>query len=296
MAALTGDSVPFEAHATLRKNGAIAIDALTLGLAAGRLTADAVVGQPNREIAAHVAVSLPDLAAASGVAGEKVSGSAELHATVSGTEDRPRLRIEASGESLGAAGLGVAQTQAEAAISWSAKPADPGARLVIEANGELHGIVLPEGVPRDLGRDLRWSLSASAKPDGSVVELTELTAHGAGIDVTGSGTIADYGSAIDGRIRVTVAELGAFSGVVGHKIGGKLTLDVTAEQHGGGSRARQGRRQRRKPRHRGPRRECADRPLGCDCRLRRTRGQRHRAPRPPRRDRRQNGDWRERAV
>ncbi len=233
MAALTGDSVPLQAHATLREDGAIAIDGLTLGLAAGRLTADALVGRPDREIAAQIAVSLPNLGAASDLAGEKVSGSAELRATVSGTEDRPRLRIEASGESVGVAALGAARAQAQATISWSAKPADPTARLVVVADGELRGLVLPEAVPRDLGRDLRWSLSASAKPDGSLVELTDLTARGAGIDVAGTGKVADHGNAIDGRIRVTIAELGAFSGLIGHKIGGKLTLDVTAEQQGG---------------------------------------------------------------
>ena len=52
-------------------------------------------------------------------------------------------------------------------------------------------MVLPEAVPRALGRDLRWSLSAGATPDFSLVELTDIAAHGAGIDVAGSGRVAE---------------------------------------------------------------------------------------------------------
>ena len=233
LAALTGDSVPVEARATLREDGALAIEALTLGLPAGRLDADALIGRPDREVAAHVAVDLSDLAPASALLGQTVQGSAELSVTVSGTEDRPRVRIEASGGSLRIGGAAAAQGRAQAAVSWSAKPADPAARLLIAADGELRGLALPEGVPRSLGRDLRWSLSASAKPDFSLVELGDFTARGAGIDIAGTGRIAERGDAIDGKMRLVVAELGAFSGIVGHRIGGRLSLDVTAEQQGG---------------------------------------------------------------
>jgi len=45
--------------------------------------------------------------------------------------------------------------------------------------------------------------------------------------------MAEGGDAIDGKMRLVVAELGAFSGLVGHRIGGRLSLDVTAEQQGG---------------------------------------------------------------
>ena len=192
-----------------------------------------MIGRPDREVAAHVAVNFSDLAPASALLGQTVQGSAELSVTVSGTEDRPRVRIEASGGSLRIGGTAAAQGRAQAAVSWSAKPADPAARLLIAADGELLGLALPEGVPRSLGRDLRWSLSASAKPDFSLVELGDFTARGAGIDIAGSGRIAERGDAIDGKMRLVVAELGAFSGFVGHRIGGRLSLDVTAEQQGG---------------------------------------------------------------
>ena len=186
LAALTGDSVPVEARATLREDGALAIEALTLGLPAGRLDADAVIGRPDREVAAHVAVNFSDLAAASALLGQTVQGAAALNVTVSGTEDRPRVQIEATGGSLRIGGTGAAQGRAQVAVSWSAKPADPAARLLIAADGELLGLALPDGVPRNLGRDLRWSLSASAKPDFSLVELGDFTARGAGIDIAGA--------------------------------------------------------------------------------------------------------------
>ena len=99
MAALTGDSVPFQAHATLREDGAVAIDALTLGLAAGRLTADAVVGRPDREIAAHIAVSLPDLGRGERSCrreGERLGGAARHgigHGRPASPADRGQRRI-----------------------------------------------------------------------------------------------------------------------------------------------------------------------------------------------------------
>jgi translocation and assembly module TamB len=232
LAALTGDSVPVQARATLRQDGALAIEALTVGLRGGRLTADAVVGRPDRAIEGHVAIDRADLAAASALVGAPVRGTAALRATVSGSEEQPQVRIEASGDALGVGALNAAQGRAQVTVAWSPRttdqPADPAAHLLIAADGELHGMALPDGVPRALGRDLRWSLSAGATPDFSRVELTDIAAHGAGIDVAGSGTVAEGGSAINGKMRVSIAELGAFSGLVGQKIGGQLVLDVTA--------------------------------------------------------------------
>ena len=231
IAALTGDSMPVAARATLRENRAISIDALSIGMAAGRLTADAVFAAPDRAIAGHIRASLTDLAAASPVLGEPVRGSAELSATIAGTEDRPSLRIEASGESIGVAGAAADHAEAQVAVAWSASVNDPAARLTIAAGGQLRGVAMPDGVPPEIGRDLRWSLSATAAPDASAVELSEFSARGAGIDIAGAGRLEQYGRVLDGRMVVSVAELGAFAGMVGHKIGGALTLDVSARQH-----------------------------------------------------------------
>ena len=230
MAALTGDAMPITARATLREEGAIALDELAIELAAGRLAAAADFAGPDRAIAGHVSVSLSDIAAASALAGEPLRGSAQLAAAISGTEDRPRLRIEATGESIGFAGSGADRAAAQAEIAWDAKPADPAARLSVAASGQLRGVALPDGVPHDLGRDLDWSLSGSAAPDARAVELREFTVQGVGIDVAGAGRIEEYGRVLDGRMRILVAELGAFAGLVGHPIGGSLTLDVSARQ------------------------------------------------------------------
>ena len=53
--------------------------------------------------------------------GATVQGAAALHATVSGSEDRPRVRIEASGDALGIGGSGAAQGRAQATVAWSAQ-------------------------------------------------------------------------------------------------------------------------------------------------------------------------------
>ena len=192
--------------------------------------------------------------------------------------DRGKRRIARA-----SAASGAAQGRAQAAVSWSAKPADPGGAAADRGGRGAARLALPDGVPRNLGRDLRWSLSASAKPDFSLVELGDFTARGAGIDIAGTGRIAERGARSTERCVVVVAELGAFSGLVGHRIGGRLSLDVTAEQQGGDRVLAKIDGSRRKPRYRGPRRERAGGTIGRDRRLRRARPRRRLSPRSPRR-------------
>src|SRR5208282_2564480 len=85
-------------------------------------------------------------------------------------------------------------------------------------------------VPPELGRDIDWSLAATSTRDGSAVELTRLSAEGAGIALSGSGQRA--GGAIEGRVHLSLADLRPFSGLLGHALAGSGELEANAARQG----------------------------------------------------------------
>jgi translocation and assembly module TamB len=74
IARFIGERVPVALRATVKENGAIAIDNLAIELALGRLTGDAAFARPDRGIAAHLRANLPRLAAANDSLGVKMEG------------------------------------------------------------------------------------------------------------------------------------------------------------------------------------------------------------------------------
>ncbi|HEX3863865.1 MAG TPA: translocation/assembly module TamB domain-containing protein [Stellaceae bacterium] len=230
VAALTGDSMPVSVQATLKENGAIAVNSLSVGMAAGRLTGDADFAEPDRTIAAHLRAELTKLGAATPLVGQPTHGSAEVTATVSGTENRPQLEIAASGDGMQVADFGAQRANVNLKVGWNGDPADPSSQIDISAGGSVSGIAIPQKVPQDIGRDLEWSLQARAARDASTVTLSELAVKGAGIDITGTGNLAEAGQKLDGRLHVAVADLRPFTALFGHQVDGALALDATAQQ------------------------------------------------------------------
>ena len=64
------------------------------------------------------------------------------------------LRIDATGDSIGVAAADAEHADARVDIGWRGNPADESARIEITAGGSVRGIAMPEGAPRELGRDL----------------------------------------------------------------------------------------------------------------------------------------------
>ena len=122
------------------------------------------------------------------------------------------------------------QVDARIRIGWSGNTTDRSARIQITGSGRFGRIVLSENTPRDLGRDLDWSLSVNAVPDGSAAELTDLTARGAGIDVAATGKAGRFGQELDGVVRLRIADLRPFTGLFGRPVEGMLAVAVTASQ------------------------------------------------------------------
>ena len=87
-------------------------------------------------------------------------------------------------------------------------------------------------MPPELGRDIDWSLAATAARDGSTVDLTRLSAEGAGLALTGAGQLTEGGQSIEGKLRLSIADLRPFSGFAGHALAGSIELAADASREG----------------------------------------------------------------
>ena len=198
MAAGIGDAVSIAGTLTLKEDGAIALDGVSLRAAAGTLTADAKTGGTDRALSGHLRLSLPQLSAAGASFGQSLQGAAEVNITVSGGEDRPRLQLDALATGLKTLQSGADRVEAHLDVQWPEQRNDASARIDVAAQGVINGLALP-GAAQNLGRDLTWSIDGQAAPDGSAAELTHLAAHGAGVDVDGAGRMAEMGRVLSGR-------------------------------------------------------------------------------------------------
>ncbi len=229
LARLAGQQVPIDLHATIKQDGTLSLNKLSVAMAAGRLTGDAELGRPDHKLSAHLHADLPHLAPAAGSLGVSVGGAARIDATLGGTEARPSLALTASGDAIAVGMSGVAHAAAHLTIT----PQAGSTGIAIAADGQLRGLTPPPGttLPAGLGRDVDWSLAARASPDFAAVEITRLAAQGAGIDITGSGHVSEGGRALAGKLRLAVADLRPFTGAFGSPMmAGALTLQATATQ------------------------------------------------------------------
>jgi translocation and assembly module TamB len=227
-----GRRVPFALRATLLRGGGIAIDRLSVTLAAGTVSGHARFGAPDRKIAALVRASLPALASLTPPGGQRVAGAATIEAQISGTETQPVLALNASGSGLRLGEAGAVRASARLTVSPTGNLSDPASRVQVAAQGDLRDVALPGQFPAALGRTVAWRLAASVAADGRSADLTRLAVTGAGLDVTGAGHLA--AGAMTGRLHLAVADLRPYTALLGHPVAGALALDARAAQPAGG--------------------------------------------------------------
>ena len=230
-APLAGDRIGFALHAGLGER--IVVDDFSIEMAAGALAGDGAFGGSEQTVAAHLRADIPQLSAFAGVLGQPLEGSGTLTASVTGTERQPGLALNLSGSGIRVAGSGAGRVEADVNATPTGDISAPATRIDLAASGRVEGLMPPEGVavPPELGRDLDWSLAATATRDGRNAELTRLSAEGIGVNLAGSGRLTDAG-AIEGRLGLNIADLRPFSGLAGHTLAGSLRLEANAEQEG----------------------------------------------------------------
>jgi translocation and assembly module TamB len=236
IAPAVGNRVPLRLRATFAASGAITLDELSVELAAGILTGKAAFGGPGRKLRAELRADLPDLAPLSGFLGLPAEGSARLSATLSGSEARPALALDASADAMRLGASGAKRVEAHLTANPSGNLDDPKSQIEMAAQGRVEAVIIPDAlaVPADLGRDVDWSVAMSAALDGSTVALSRFTAQGAGLDLAGSGRFAPASGVGNGMLHLAVADLRPLSAALGHRVDGALTIDATASQQPGG--------------------------------------------------------------
>jgi len=228
---LVGDRVALSLRA--RFGDRIVVDPLSIEIAAGTLTGDAAFGGPEKAVAAHLRANVPELSRLAGLFGNPLNGSATLTAAVTGTETHPTLGLNLSGVGIRVGSSGVERIEADISATPIGILDNPETRIELAAKGRIDGIATPEGieVPPEIGRDIEWSLAATAARNGSTVDLTRLSAEGAGLVLAGSGQLTE-GGAIEGRLHLAIADLRPFSGLVGHPLAGTIELEANAAREG----------------------------------------------------------------
>ncbi len=231
IAPLVGDQVALSMRTKFGNR--IVVDPMSVEIAAGTLTGNFAIGGPEKAVSADLRANLPELSMVSSLLGQSLGGSAIVTAAMTGTESRPSLELNLSSDETRLASAGAEHVEANIRASPMGGLDNPETRVDLTATGRILGLVAPEGVavPPELGRDIAWSLAATAARDGRTVDLTRLSAEGAGISLAGSGRMTETG-ALEGRAGLTVADLRPFSGFAGHPLAGSLQVEANAERKG----------------------------------------------------------------
>jgi translocation and assembly module TamB len=231
-APLVGDRVALSLHAVFGDR--IVIDALSIDAAAGTVTGDGAFGGPKEGVEAHLRANVPELSPLAGLLRDHLEGAASLTVDVTGTEKRPALALNLSGTAIRLGSSGAEHVEAEVSATPTGALDKPDARVEFAAKGRIEGLVPPEGVavPRELGRDIDWSLAGIAARDGSTIDLTHLSAEGAGLTLNGTGQLTGGNQTIEGQLTLSIADLRPFSGFAGHPLAGTIELAADAVRQG----------------------------------------------------------------
>ena len=231
-APLVGDRLAFSLRTTFGER--ILVDALSIQAAAGTASGDGAFGGPDATVEGHLQVDLPELPRLAGLIGGNLGGSASLTADVTGTQKRPALLLNLAGAAIHFGSSGAEHVEAHVSATPAEALDKADARVQFAATGRIEGIVAPEGVavPPELGRDIDWDVAGIAARNGTTVDLTRLSAEGAGLALDGAGQLRDAGQTVEGQLHLSIADLRPFSGLAGHSLAGSVELAADAVRQG----------------------------------------------------------------
>jgi translocation and assembly module TamB len=237
LAPVVGELATFSLHAELGER--IALNRMTLGVAAGSIAASGSFDHSDGAVAAKLRADLPDLARLSGVLGTRLDGAAILSIAVTGTQGRPAATVDLSATGIGASGSVAQRVEAHVSAAPTGPLNDPKSRIAVAAHGQIDGLAVrgAGALAQQLGREIDWSFAASANHDASAINIARFSAAGGGIDLAGSGRLATGGHGISGDAQLAGSAVGMRTGIAALDalIGGKARFAAAIRRDAAGA-------------------------------------------------------------
>jgi translocation and assembly module TamB len=228
--ALIGERLSFAIAGAFDGKGGVSLAPSHVALAAMSLDAEGALGDGGA-LSGTLRIAMPDASAIGMLTGLPVGGAIAVDGVLSGTADRPRLALSEHGrmvfEDIDAEGLTIA---ADISGLDSLAGKDPSFAFTVDARADGLRGTGEGGVSYG-----PFALHAAGTADaaGRLIEAREAMLRGAGVSIDGAGRL-DHGAG-NGRATVSVPDLAAPGRLLGLRLGGTLSADITAATAPGGA-------------------------------------------------------------
>ncbi len=220
---LVGDRVTFDVTVADDGQGGLMLAPSNLTLASVKLDAQGTESK-NGALSGSVHISVPDAAQAQGLLGQPAQGSIAIDAALSGTADRPKLLLTEHGQmsigTVAADGLSI-KADVQASPGRSADDQDFDLTLDVKADNLRH-----LSTQANYGA-LALHVAGITDRQGRLVDIHELNAQGAGIDLKAKG--AFQAGVATGKASLSAGDLSVVGALFNIPAAGSLRLDIDAK-------------------------------------------------------------------
>lgn len=222
LAPVIGDGLKFQLRGHEAEAG-LTLDRLAAEAAGFRAEGSGAYRAPGELADVSLRVLFPDLAPYSTLAGQPLTGAADLTLSAEGPLDAWQAKLDLAGSGFAFGGHAVNEASAHVTAAATASS------YQLNARGEMAGL-RPGGaaLPAHLGEALEWRLAAQSDASAEKFVITDATVQTAGLHVAGDGSFERASQTIAGTARVTAGELDRFSDLAGATLRGRGEIVATA--------------------------------------------------------------------
>ena len=222
---ILGNGLGFHVAARDLDGAGVAVDGLELRTDALRAEGSGVYRARGRLVDAALRLSLPDLAALSDAAGQKLAGTADVGVVAKGPLDALKADLQLQGRNLAMADTAVEE------IAMHLRAAGLGDRgYQLDGDGRLAGIRSGgAALPGGLGETVGIKLAAHSDAAFNDLALTDFSVTGAGAEVAGSGTFHRRTQDIAAKLRLKLDALDRYAAVTQPGLKGRGQIDLAVD-------------------------------------------------------------------
>ena len=233
VAPLVGDKLDLRVKGGQRSADLYAVEEVNIQGGGFALTGQGEARLDARSIDGRLALEVPSLAVASGLAGMETGGNLRLDATASGDLYQPTVKVDLAGREITADNYGIGNLRTTVDVGFLG-PLDQGyGGVSVDAEGGADGVTM-DGAPMPGAGAPRWSLVARAPAVGEA-ELERLELNADALTVAANGAVDQQTLVGRGHLNVAAPDLAALLASLGPlappnlPLSGALTLNADAE-------------------------------------------------------------------